>query len=143
MTHGDKARNTLLKCAEIVAEYYGVDLEKVAECSDGDRRFFDRMKAGKNLTIKKYDEVSWFLAGHWPPKAAWPKENALDRPDRDDVRKFMTKLPKKRHLTKPKNWRNKFLESPSVSDVAVATLAPTRSKPIPPGNDRVGDFVED
>lgn len=148
MTLGDRARNTLLKCGNIVATYYGYELATVGEYADGDRRFFDRMSEGKNLGFKKYDEVVCFLRGHWPPGAAWPVKHAIEPPDRQEVRKFMADLPAKRQLTpqhrpKKKGWRNKFLESPVVPDASTATTAPARSLSCPPSSDRVGEFVDE
>lgn len=39
-----------------------------------DGRFFSRIREGKTLTLRKYDEViSWFEA-NWPDGAEWPHD---------------------------------------------------------------------
>lgn len=145
MSLGDRARNTLLKCGRIIAAHYGYELATVAERAYGDRRFFAGLAEGQNLTFKKYDEVAWFLRGHWPHGVEWPSRGTFDPPEPSEVKAFMAKLPKKRRLIAPRlppQERAMKKSNPSpVPDASRATKpAPTHSA-LPPFVEGVGDSL--
>ena len=68
----DTLRQNLLSCAARYAEAMGLGDGTVGAYAAGDWRFFERLRAGKTFTAKKYDEVMAWFDTKWPTDTKWP-----------------------------------------------------------------------
>lgn len=46
-----------------------------------DTSFFSRLREGKTLTARKYDQVVAWFSANWPPEAEWPSDVMRPPPD--------------------------------------------------------------
>ncbi|MBC6444783.1 MAG: hypothetical protein GDA50_05025 [Alphaproteobacteria bacterium GM202ARS2] len=73
------------KLVEIYAECRGIGTSRVASLIWNDGKFFSRVRAGGNFTVKSYHRGLRWFADNWPPQTPWPEGVPRPEPTQREV----------------------------------------------------------
>lgn len=68
----------LLALAEAYRAVARMEESTLGRLSAADGRFFARLRDGKTVTVRKYDDVVTWFSANWPADLDWPK--GIERP---------------------------------------------------------------
>lgn len=69
----------LVKLAQVFAEANGIKISTVSQYASGQGMFFQRLKAGADVTHGRSMRVLQWFSDNWPVDLAWPAD--IPRPD--------------------------------------------------------------
>ncbi len=73
-------RDHLLRLAATYGDRRSLKLSTVGKMAVSDGRFFLTLEAGKNFTVRRYDQLLAWFSANWPEGCAWPEDVVRPEP---------------------------------------------------------------
>lgn len=67
-------REHLLALAAAYGAAHALKLSTIGKKAISDGQFFGGLAAGRNFTVRKYDQIVVWFAANWPADLAWPSD---------------------------------------------------------------------